>query len=189
MKPNVRGLMTEPEVHALARLASRVRHDEVIVEVGTHTGLSTVWMAQAAPDIALIAIDPYPDPRPGSEDDPFGYGSGDAVMAAMHDTLGAYGLAGRVIHLRARALDVAPMWTAPIGLLFEDAVHDRDSVLWDVKAFLPYITPGGVLALHDYTEDPEHPYHGVAEAAQAILATGDWHEPVVEGHLWASRRR
>jgi len=39
---------------------------------------------------------------------------------------------------------------ASLAFVFIDASHDQDSVLADVKAWLPKVRPGGVIAGHDY---------------------------------------
>ena len=184
----IRGLMTGREVDALGRLAQGVQDWASIVEVGTHTGFSTCHMAVASrrgKGAHITAIDPYLPPRPDSQDDPFGLGP-EGVRAEFHRNLTTLGLWSMVTPLRAVSLDVARMWQAPIGLLFIDAIHERQHVIEDYEAWSPHIIAGGVLALHDYNATG---YPGVVEAVEEhILPTGCWERVALTESLWTARR-
>jgi predicted O-methyltransferase YrrM len=47
---NTQGLVEVEEVEKLAELASQVTANHAIVEVGSHTGLSSCWMAAGSRD-------------------------------------------------------------------------------------------------------------------------------------------
>jgi hypothetical protein len=176
--------MQPDELLRLSRLARGVPRWASIVEIGTHTGLSTCHMARSA-KAHVVAVDPYPPPRPNSRDDPYDLGP-DGVMAEFHGNLTRLGLWGSVTPLRATSAMVAAMWQAPIGLLFVDAVHELDAVLQDYELWAPYITKGGWLALHDYDSTS---YPGVVQAVEEhIMPSGLWVSSGQVGSLWTAQR-
>ena len=57
---------------------------------------------------------------------------------------------------------------ASLDFVFIDAAHEKDAVLADIKAWLPKVKKGGVIAGHDYyPENPE--YCGVAAAVHEFF--------------------
>lgn len=185
--PTCEGLVKWSEGEQLARLAGLVPRSHAIVEIGSHTGLSTVWMARNA-RAHVFAVDPWQDPRPASLDDPFELGAGDNVLARFRANMADQRVVDRVTPIRARSLELARHWVQPVGLLFIDAVHEYDAVRDDYLAWSPFIPAGGWLAFHDYTIDVEHPYHGVAQAIEAHVPRSQWSEPTVTEYLWSAQR-
>lgn len=175
----------------LARLAKGVPPERAIVEIGSHTGLSTLWMAGSA-RAHITAVDPWPEPRPdpgeGCDDDPFRLGSGDAVFARFCANVAAEGMWGRITPLRTTSAVAAQVWCQPIGLLFVDAVHEYEHVRSDYLHWQAHIPVGGWLAFHDYTEDPTHPYHGVARAIRDVIPADQWSAPTIVRNTWSARR-
>lgn len=183
-EPRCTGLVSRDEGRTLRRLASDVPADQAIVELGSHTGLSTCWMAGGA-QAHVFAVDPWGNPRPGSEDDPLGYGTGDAVLEAFGLNIRHEGHADKVTPLRTTSTDLARIWAQPVGLLFIDAVHEYAHVKADVEAWAPHMARGSVIAFHDWTDDPEHPYEGVKRAIDEVGE--DWKPLGVVGSLWFAR--
>lgn len=180
----MQGLISPEQGQRLAELAAFVPAWAAIVEIGTHTGLSTCYMAHAA-SAQVYAVDPWEPPRPGSSDDPFGLG--DRVYERFSANITAEGLWPRVTPLAGYSVDVARIWRKPIGLLFIDSVHTEEAVREDVEVWLPYLIDVGWLALHDYDSDPAHDYYGVSVVADDLAAEGWRPEPLV-GSLWTARR-
>lgn len=184
--PRCEGLVKPDEGRRLAYLAARVPASQAIVEIGSHTGGSTCWMAHAA-TAHVTAVDPWADPRPDTLDDPFALVTGDAVYERFSQNLTREGLWGKVTPLRTFSLTAAAVWVQPVGLLFIDAIHELEAVRSDYLHWQRFIPVGGWLALHDYTEDPEHPYHGVADAVRELIGA-EWAEPIVTEYLWTALR-
>lgn len=188
MPPRCAGLIQPDEGRRLAELAAVVDANDAIVELGSHTGLSTIWMATTA-HAHITAVDPWGDPRPGSDDDPFSLVTGDATLERFRLNLADEGAWPFVTAIRTTSTGLAPLWVQPVGLLFVDAVHTLDGVASDYRAWSGFIPVGGWLALHDFIADPEHPYAGVARAVdEIILPSGRWSAPRITGYLWTAQR-
>ena len=185
----VQGLITLGESDRLAELAAEVPSWATIVEIGAHTGRSTLWLA-AGSRAHVVTVDPWPEPGyAGDGDDPFDLGTGQAVLERFSDNLTKHGAWDRITALRMSSLEAARVWVNPIGLLFLDAVHQYQEVRDDCEAWLPKVTQGGVVALHDWFDDAEmtHP-SGVADAFLDVA--GDQWEPLdMVDNLYAARRR
>lgn len=166
--PTCAGLVSTAEGRMLRHLARRVPAYLPIIELGSHTGLSTLWMAEQAL-APIFAVDPWGDPRPGSDDDPLGLDTGDRTLARFLANLDEHGARLKVTPLRATSTDIGRAWLRDVGLVFIDAVHEYDHVRADIEAWAKWLPIGGTLALHDYTDDPEHGYYGVKLAARDAL--------------------
>jgi hypothetical protein len=192
MKPRCAGLVQVPEGQRLYDLARVTNSATAIVEIGTHTGLSTCWMAAGSRrgrGAHITAVDPWGAPRPGTKDDPFELGDGDGVYRKFAENVTIEGHWRSITPLRARSLEAAALWVQPIGLLFVDAIHEYAAVKADYEAWLPHIAVGGWLAFHDYANEPDHEYYGVAEAVEAVVVpSGLWSTPTVTEYLWTAQR-
>lgn len=193
-----RGLIEVVDAEALAALAAEVPPDMMIVEIGSHTGLSTCWMAAAAAagrGAHVVAVDPYLDPRPrapGVDDDPFDLKTGAAVLAEFDANRVRLGLLHRIQLARTTSLLAAASgWVRPVGLIFIDAMHDFASVRADYEAWLPHLYPGSWLAFHDIFEDPERTIRSDTYRVidEIVMPSGMWTEPTEGFNLWTARRR
>lgn len=161
---NYSGLHHVAEMRALASYAGRVASSEAIVEIGSYTGVSALWLAYAARNVRgarVTCIDPWPEPRPDEQDLEHAARQRRALSVFQQHM---YETGWPVTALRARAADVLPMWIQPIGMLFIDGDHSLAAVLSDLE-WVQHIVPGGILALHDYFDAAGSPTD-VAEALQ-----------------------
>jgi hypothetical protein len=181
------GLIEPEQGLRLADLASTVPSWAAIVEVGSHTGLSTCDLGHGSTGAHVFAVDPWAAPRPGSRDDPFGLGTGRAVYDVFAGNLTAEGLWPVVTPLASTSAEVAAIWRAPVGLLFIDAIHTEEAVRADLAAWLPHLIDTGWVALHDYDTDPTHDYYGVSVVADGMAADG-WQVAPRVGSLWTAHR-
>lgn len=198
---NTQGLIDPLEGDWLATQAYEVPSDRAIVEVGSHTGLSTCWMAAGSRQgngAHVFAIDPWPEPGYAEGDDPFDLKSGDAVYQRFWDNV-----QGRtqevknvdyspwVSALRMTSEVAASVWDegVPIGLLFIDAIHTYQGVKGDVERWDKFLVPGGWLAINDYYQDPERTQlHGAALYAKEVLESR-YFETHVVWNTWVGRKR
>lgn len=188
---NTQGLIEPNEGRKLASLAARVPGELAIVEIGSHTGLSSCWLAagsRAGYGAHVTCVDPYPEPRPDSLDDPWELGPEGVLERFKSNIAGTTQDVWRpsywpsVTLLRTTSEQAAAMWVKPIGLLFVDAIHTEAAVLADWAAWSPHVV--GIAAFHDYGDG----YPGCRRGIDRIAASEDWAELDVTGTLWSARR-
>ncbi len=112
----------------------------LVVELGTHRGVSTLWLARGLQDGGrgrLLSFDLFERTEPG-----------EARRALL-----ALGLADRVeIHRAASsigAVEIVRRRGASVDLLFVDADHRVEATAADVQSFWPSLAAGGHVLLHD----------------------------------------
>lgn len=196
----VQGLITLAESDRLAELAAAAPRWTSIVEVGSHTGRSTLWLAagaRAGEGAHITAIDPWPEPGytahyedVKSDDDPFEFSTGQAVFEKFRDNVTEESAWGDLTALRAGSLEVAAQWVNPVGLLFLDAMHGYQDVKNDCDAWLGHVVRDGVLAMHDWFDDGAltHPSQ-VADALGASWNPASWSVLPMSDNLFVARRR
>lgn len=125
-----------------------------VLEVGSAFGYSSAVMACAGAR-HVTAVDPH-----------LQLGSYEAMLS----NLAAAGVADRVTVVRGSSPAALAEVGGPFGLVFIDGDHSCEAVLADVEAARELLTPGGVLACHDYGEDCCCP--GVREALDKLFPDG-----------------
>lgn len=189
---NTQGLIEVDEGERLALLAQGVPASQAIVEIGSHTGLSSCWLAAGSRDgngAHITCVDPWGEPRPDSLDDPWGLGADGVLERFLSNVAGTtqevanedYG--DLITPLRTTSKAAAKMWVQPIGLLFVDAIHEGPAVKADWKAWSKHLAPGALACFHDYGDT----YPGVREAIDAIIPTRAWTWVDITGSLWQGR--
>ncbi|MBA2463056.1 MAG: class I SAM-dependent methyltransferase [Actinobacteria bacterium] len=138
----IEGWLTEAQARKLFELARLVEPPRCIVEIGSHRGKSTVILLAAKhPDSALVAVDPFDDPR---------WGGGSSAYESFVGTLETIPHGGEVEVLRAASADAAESWDGrPVGLLYIDGAHDRPSVVGDIEEWGGHVAEGGHMCIHD----------------------------------------
>lgn len=144
--------MTAPEVARLIELA----RDQVVLEVGSWLGHSTVAMAQVAR--MVHAVDWHRgDPDAGPE----------RTAHEFLANLRAFDVEDRVIVHIGRAEAFLPLLRSDrFTVGFHDAYHGRDEVLGDAELMARVVT--GPIAFHDYGD----PRFGVTEAVAELERHG-----------------
>ncbi len=165
------GLIEDSEGDRLAQHAKNVPANRAIVELGSHTGLSTCWMAAGSRDgngAQIYAIDPWGKPRPGSLDDPWDLGPDGVLDRFRSNVAGTTQLVFNedygdlVTPLRMKSKAAAKVWVKPIGLLFVDAIHEGPAVLDDWYSWAPLLAPKAIVCFHDFGDS----YPGVRDAIE-----------------------
>jgi predicted O-methyltransferase YrrM len=137
----VKGWMTEAQGRALWDAARRLEKGDVIVEIGSHQGRSTVVLGLAARTVGatVIAVDPFVDGRL------FG---GSPTRQRFEANIAAAGLSDVVELVCGYSTKLRPGWDRPFSLLYIDGKHDywtyTDDLRW--SAHLP---PGAEILVHD----------------------------------------
>jgi predicted O-methyltransferase YrrM len=128
-------------LYALARSMK----PEVCVEIGSARGKSACHVGLALRENGrgkLWAIDPH-RPTDWNDDasvDTFGILTGH---------LRRLGLGAFVEVVRMDSVSAAASWSRPIDLLFIDGDHSYEGVKRDWEAFVPFVSPFGVVVFHD----------------------------------------
>lgn len=157
------GWLTRAQGSALFDAARAVPANHWIVEIGSHCGRSTVVLAAAKlPQVPLLAVDPFDDPR---------WGGGAEALDEFERTLQSANLLEEVRTFRGLSREAADAGIArPVALLFVDGAHDRASVLTDIDGWTPHLVDHATLLFHDAYSAPGvtialfERYFGVARA-------------------------
>src|SRR5690606_26214839 len=100
-----------------------------------------------------------------------------AVFRQHMDAIGA--TPDRLTAQRGYAHTNGRKWVGgPVGLLWHAAEHSADAVARDLEAWLPHLSEGAVVVLHD----AGNPEYGVVEGALRVLGDG-WQFEDEDGHL------
>ena len=145
-----------------------------IIEVGVFRGFSALCMAAASlnrPEVQVLCVDSWVD-TPGMIGPS---GNWLASSEQMKDFLAAaanFNLLHKILPLRmlsAQAVAVWPQLAGKAGLIHLDATHTYMDLVADVRLWLPFLAPGGIVAIHDYHVN----YPGVIQAVDEMRA-GPW---------------
>ncbi len=142
------GFLTERDARFLTLVAACAPARGLILEIGSFKGKSTVGLASIAARYGLgpvVTVDPHTapsitDPDLGGEES-----SWDGFLA----TLRAGGLEHAVEAHRTHSRDLARGWSRPIRLLWIDGDHTYGGTKQDIDLFLPHLSDGAIVALHD----------------------------------------
>jgi hypothetical protein len=156
------------------QLATSLPQGGTFVEVGVLFGRSLSCIGTLRPDLDLWGVDTWQGSAEATE-----AMSGSVINAFNNAFLGfvemmskfAPDILGRLHVLRAPSTAIG----IEADAVFIDAAHDLESVRADIKHWLPYVKPGGIIAGHDYQPD----YPGVRQAVDEAfgmptLGPGAW---------------
>jgi len=188
------GLIENPCRDVLIDLASKVPAGQAIVELGSFKGRSTGHLALGSSRGAGVQVHAF-DPWEAGEI-PAGYEqhAPSIVEYVRSETRAAFdahmeltGAGEYVTAHQATATEGAEQYDGlPVGLLFHDALHRKEDVRDDLKAWLPHMADDAVIVLHDVGD----PRFEVEEGARLALARNKtlrerWDFEGREVRLWA----
>jgi len=151
----VDGWLIESQARALFNAASTCKSPGVIVEIGAYKGRSATALgfgSQSNDNTMVFSIDPFK---------PFTACSG---MHIRHDSYDVFchnmtrlWLNEIVNPIRATSEEAHKDWTRPIRVLFIDGDHRYEMVKKDYEMWVPHVSKGGMVFLHDtdYFEGPK----------------------------------
>ena len=148
----------------------------VFVEIGSFFGASTAYMAveilNSGKDIKFHAVDSWE----GDGDVSQYYSEKDVVYEKFLANVAP--VRERIVVHRSLSVDAAEKFEdQSIVFCFIDAGHTYDSIIADLRAWLPKVKPGGLLAGHDY--EPSFP--GVIQAVNEIIGP---RQITIQGVCW-----
>jgi MMP 1-O-methyltransferase len=145
---DVPGFLGENEARFLGLLAACIPAQGAIVEIGSFKGRSTVMLAKVASHYGLgpiISIDPHTHILSTGRDS-------DTHPSTYDDFLTSLRGAGVEQHVeihRAFSKKVSGAWNRTIRFLWIDGDHSYEGAKEDFDGFIPFVSPMGVVALHD----------------------------------------
>ena len=156
----IEGWLTDAEGSLLFALAAACPPDLAIVEIGSWKGKSTVWIARgagASTSARVFAIDPHK----ASLEDPTAN-----TLAELRANLARAGVADRVEPVIAASHDAAAGFARTPGFVFVDGNHLEAAVRQDLDDWLPKLSVGGAIALHDVLNER---WRGPRRALRTLL--------------------
>jgi len=138
------------------KIATKVKPNSKIVEVGSWKGRSSVFASRAASlsDSTLYCVDTWEGKKGEGLNHPtVQIAQREDVFLQFLRNITLYGC-DNVVVCRGESVEVASSWNyGPIDFLFIDASHDYESVLKDLKAWVPWVKPGGIVCGDDWNRD------------------------------------
>ena len=185
--------MPDDEGAALHEAARAVAVRGPFLEVGSYCGKSAVYIGAAAQELGrvLFALDHHR----GSEENQAGWEHHEPDLVdheiGKMDTLPIFrrtihdsGLEGTVVAIVGDGPVVAQSWETPLSFLFIDGGHGEEPARLDYERWVPKLSVGGTLAIHDVFPEPADggrpPYEQIYLPA---MASGQFDEVGVTGSL------
>jgi predicted O-methyltransferase YrrM len=138
--------MDNIELHGLVRAIDLLaRPPETVVEIGSYCGGSTVVIARAArrrnPAVRVYAIEPFTFHESRYQHD---------YERLFDANVAEWGLGDSIVKVRATSHEAVRDWKRPVDFLYVDGDHRYEAVARDIDDYLPFLTPEGLVAFHDY---------------------------------------
>jgi predicted O-methyltransferase YrrM len=186
-----RGFMPPDEGLALYEAASGAPHGPLL-EIGTYCGKSSIYLGAAARalDTVLFTLDHHR----GSEENQAGWEHHESdlvdpeigimdTMPVFRRTVHEAGLEGEVIAVVGDSRAIARHWLTPIGFLFIDGGHGPEPAHADYENWVPRVSIGGLLAIHDVFPEPADGGRPPFEIYTRALDSGAFEETGRTGSL------
>jgi predicted O-methyltransferase YrrM len=168
-----------------------------LLEVGSYCGKSAIYLGAAARqrDTVLYSLDHHR----GSEENQAGWEHHEPDLVdpevGRMDTLPVFrrtvhdaGLEGWVVAVVGESATVGRHWATPLSLLFIDGGHGPEPAHRDYDTWVPWVEPGGLLAIHDVFPDPAEGGRPPYEIFRRALGSGAFAEEHAVGSLRVLRR-
>jgi predicted O-methyltransferase YrrM len=168
-----------------------------LLEIGSWQGKSALYLAAAARETGRQVV--TVDHHRGSEEHQPGWEYHDPSLVdplvGRIDTLPRFrrtvadaGAEDVVVAVVARSEVLAPLWTAPLALLFLDGSHTEESARRDQDAWVAKLAVGGTLAIHDVFPDPADGGQAPFGVYTRVMSSGEFTELPGTGSLRLLRR-
>ncbi len=151
---DVEGFLSANESTFLALLAAVPTAQGEVLEIGSFKGRSTVILARAselAGDAFINAVDPMNAP---SDTDP-SLGGETSSFPDFKNNLERHRVTDRVRHHKMLSTELAETWNRPLRLLWIDGDHTHKGTKLDLDSFLPFLSDGAIVAMHDVLHEFE----------------------------------
>lgn len=150
-------------------LRNRYGYSAIVAEMGVLEGAFSAAILDVAKPFRLHLIDMWahteaePDSEVNAADDVH-----EKRFRAVSKRFRSEVEAGRVFIHRGDVAEVMPRFAwGYFDWAYVDVLHDKQSVLTDLRNALEAVRPGGAICGHDY--DQRKPHYGVVEAVQQFI--------------------
>ena len=159
--------------------------------MGVHTGMTTSMLLQRCPKLKLYAVDNWwavpakpSDPEELKNWKDVGLAGRDPKRDRRRFEQRTAPYKDRLTVLYGDSVTMAEkVEDGSLDFVFIDADHQYDSVMADIKAWVPKVKEDGVICGHDYNH-PRFP-----DVARAVFdCFGDQHEEVRFDHIWRANK-
>lgn len=155
---------TKRELRTLYKLAASCPFGARALEIGSYLGASSCYLAAGLAQVngQLLCVDTW---------------CNDAMLDEPHDTFAAFqkntsALRSVITPLRKKNVDLGQKdLQSPFALVFIDADHTYEAVRHDFSLAQAWLAPGGIIALHDFSNED---YAGVTRVVGEALGSGGW---------------
>lgn len=183
---SIEGFLSPKEMQFLALAGACPRANGTVLEIGSFKGRSTFILASAARmagEEKVSAVDPLIAP---SETDP-DLGGAESSEADFRSNLEKHGVAEMVDFHMEFSYRLAERWDSPIRFLWIDGDHTYKGTKADLDGFLPNLSDGAIVAIHDVLHEFEG---GVRVFAEDILLSENFGASGFVGSIaWAQFRK
>jgi predicted O-methyltransferase YrrM len=132
------------EVPALKELAQMLPDKPIVINIGAGAGTSGMAFLESRPDLFLFTVDVQKEGSPT--------GSLESEEVVLKDA--GYWYQGRNAQIYGDSKDVGREWSLwQVNMVFIDGDHSYEGCAGDIRAWLPHVKPGGIMAIHDYHKD------------------------------------
>ena len=158
-------------------VAGNLRDGDTAVEIGCWLGRSCVYLAQElqrlGKHVDIIAIDNFLGEENQIMHEATVSAHGGSLLGAFRDNVDRCGVEGMITTMVGDSADSASVIPdSSVHFAWIDAAHDYDSVIRDIRAWLPKMAPGSMLAGHDAT------WHEVRRAVEELLPTAKFNSSI-----------
>jgi predicted O-methyltransferase YrrM len=168
-----------------------------MLEVGTYCGKSAVYLGAAAREVGTVLF--TVDHHRGSEENQAGWEHHDPSLVdprtGRMDTLPFFrrtveeaGLEDVVVGVVGPSAAVAAAWRTPVRFLFIDGGHGAAPAWADYRGWTPWLSEGGLLAIHDVFPNPADGGRPPYELYLDAVGSGRYEEVSASGSLRVLRR-
>jgi len=162
MAESIDGHLSTREMRFLCLAAVANNASGEVLEIGSFLGRSTVLLAKCAEFVGterVVAVDPLTLP---AETDPH-MDRRELLPERFRENLRRCGVDSTVEFHQMSSHELGRRWDRPIRLLWIDGDHTLRGTRNDLDTFLPHLSPGAIVAMHDVLHGYEGPLHAMCD--------------------------
>jgi len=147
---DIGGFLRPTEAIALYKIALQLPPQSVIVEIGSWKGKSTYCLAAGITTGKIIAIDPFNSSGDMASAKVYAEQAGNtSLLQQFKSNMSNLGVLKKIEILHGFSNEFVGK-IPKIDLLFIDGDHSKEGCDFDFMNYVPYISKGGYIALHDF---------------------------------------